>query len=189
MKRLVNAFKLFEKSASIIISELKDEPTMYAFFDSNQAWIELGLAAGWIILLVLLCILWGQLAGVKKKHKKMMAGVKVENLEELLIHMQERIGENGKSIHNHSDQICNMRELIQSMKSKLGIIRYNAFSEQGSDLSFSIALLDERKDGVVLTGLHSRDISYLYAKPVTGGASTYALSNEEKEAISRSLRG
>jgi hypothetical protein len=162
---------------------------MYAFFESNRVWIELGLAAGLVILLVLLCILWGQLAGVKKKYKKMMAGMKVDNIEELLIHMQERIGDNGRSILNHSDQIRNMREMMQAMKSKLGIIRYNAFSEQGSDLSFSIALLDERQDGLVLTGLHSRDISYLYAKPVTGGTSTYALSNEEKEAISRSLRG
>jgi hypothetical protein len=162
---------------------------MYAFFESNRVWIELGLATGLVILLVLLCILWSQLAGVKKKYKKMMAGMKVNNIEELLIQMQERIGDNGRSILSHSDQIHDMRELMQTMKSKLGIIRYSAFSEQGSDLSFSIALLDERQDGLVLTGLHSRDISYLYAKPVTGGTSTYALSNEEKEAISRSLRG
>jgi hypothetical protein len=113
----------------------------------------------------------------------------VENIEELLIQMQERIGVNGESIDNHFDQIKTMRELMQAMKSRLGVIRYNAFSEQGSDLSFSIALLDERQDGVVLTGLHSRDISYLYAKPINGGKSSYALSNEEKEAINRSMQG
>ncbi|MEW9107481.1 DUF4446 family protein, partial [Paenibacillus sp.] len=71
----------------------------------------------------------------------------------------------------------------KKMKSHVGIQRYNAFAERGSDLSFSIAWLNEEQDGVVITSIHGREHSYVYAKPVEKGQSTYSLSPEEKKAI------
>jgi hypothetical protein len=72
---------------------------------------------------------------------------------------------------------------LKKMKSKVGIHRYNAFSDTGSDLSFSVAILDEYQDGVLLTGIHNREQTYIYAKPIQRGQSQYTLSPEEKEAI------
>jgi hypothetical protein len=72
------------------------------------------------------------------------------------------------------------------MKSRLGVQRYNAFSQEGgSDLSFSIVILDEEQDGVVLTGIHGREQTFIYAKPVEKGQSSYSLSPEEKVLIDR----
>jgi len=68
---------------------------------------------------------------------------------------------------------------------RVGIVRFRAFEDTGSDLSFSIALLDSRNNGVVLTSLYGRSESLIFAKPVMGGESPYSLSREEKEAISR----
>lgn len=79
----------------------------------------------------------------------------------------------------------NMAQSIQ----KMGIVRYNAFSNTGSDLSFSLALLDKNNNGVVLNGVYGRDNSNIYAKPVKEGISTYILSEEEKEAIRRAIEG
>ena len=65
----------------------------------------------------------------------------------------------------------------------MGIVRFSAFENQGSDLSFSLALIDDRENGVVLTSLFGRDDSRIYAKPVENGDSVYTLSDEEKKAI------
>ena len=55
--------------------------------------------------------------------------------------------------------------------------------DTGSDLSFALALLDENNNGVLLNGIYSREMSNIYAKPVTKGESSYTLSIEEKQAI------
>ncbi|MGE5138495.1 MAG: DUF4446 family protein [Rudaea sp.] len=69
----------------------------------------------------------------------------------------------------------------------VGVIRFNPYADKGGDQSFAIAVLDDRGDGVVLNGLHARDFSRVYAKPVVGGNSTYKLTEEEKEAINRAM--
>ncbi len=66
---------------------------------------------------------------------------------------------------------------------KVGMVRFNPFSEVGSDQSFSIALLDGQDDGIVITSLYTREENRVYGKPIKGGISEYSLSNEEKEAI------
>lgn len=77
----------------------------------------------------------------------------------------------------------NMKKCTQ----KIGIVRYNAFKDTGSDLSFSLAILDDYNNGVVLNGIYARDSSNIYAKPVENGNSKYVLSDEEKEAINRAI--
>ena len=68
---------------------------------------------------------------------------------------------------------------------KVGIIRYNPFSEVGGDQSFSIALLDKNNDGLVITSLYSREKNRVYAKPVKNGKSEYVLSSAEKKALNK----
>ncbi len=66
---------------------------------------------------------------------------------------------------------------------KVGMVRFNPFSEVGSDQSFSLALLNGQDDGIVITSLYTREENRIYGKPIKGGISEYSLSNEEKEAI------
>ena len=72
---------------------------------------------------------------------------------------------------------------IASCIQKVGIVRYNAFRDVGSDLSFAIALLDRNNNGVVLNGLYGSESSNIYAKPIKNGLSKYQLSDEEKSAL------
>ena len=78
------------------------------------------------------------------------------------------------------------KELNKSIK-KVGIVRYNAFKDTGSDLSFALALLNENNDGVVLNGIYSREMSNIYAKPIVAGKSSYTISEMEQEAINRAI--
>ena len=81
------------------------------------------------------------------------------------------------------DDIKNIRENSQKMIQKANIKRYNPFKEIGSDQSFTISLLDGNNNGLLVTGLHSRDGVRVYAKPIEKGSSRYKLSDEEQEIL------
>ena len=65
----------------------------------------------------------------------------------------------------------------------LAVVRYDAFEEMGGQLSWSLALLDDGGDGVVLTSIRGRNEARTYAKSVTSWRSDQELSPEETEAI------
>jgi len=65
----------------------------------------------------------------------------------------------------------------------LAVVRYDAFDEMGGRLSWSLALLDDGGDGVVLTSIRGRNEARTYAKSVTDWSSDQELSPEESEAI------
>lgn len=72
---------------------------------------------------------------------------------------------------------------IASCIQKVGLVRYNAFKDVGSDLSFAIALLDGNDNGVVFNGIYGSEYSNIYAKPIKNKESNYQLSQEEEYAI------
>jgi len=71
---------------------------------------------------------------------------------------------------------------------KVGVIRFNPFQDSGGDQSFAIALLDQRGSGVVVSSLHGRAETRIFAKQVTNGRSTHSLSDEEQQAIREALK-
>lgn len=71
----------------------------------------------------------------------------------------------------------------------IGMVRFNPFEDTGSDQSFAIALLDDRRDGIVISSLHGRANTRIFAKPVANGASQHNLSAEEAEAIRVAVEG
>ena len=80
-------------------------------------------------------------------------------------------------------------ELIEGAVRRVGLVRYDAFEDVGGRLSFSCALLDDHRTGVVLTSINGRQDTRVYAKPVANGTSSYNLSIEEEEAIRQALAG
>ena len=83
--------------------------------------------------------------------------------------------------------INNIEKYIAKCIQKVGMVRYSAFKDTGSDLSFALALLDENNDGVVLNGIYSREMSNIYAKPVEKAESKHTLSEEERQAIEKAV--
>lgn len=65
----------------------------------------------------------------------------------------------------------------------LSVVRYDAFGDVGGHLSWSVALLDDAGDGVVLTSIHGRSEARTYAKTIAAWASDAPLSPEEEEAV------
>jgi hypothetical protein len=71
---------------------------------------------------------------------------------------------------------------------KIGVVRFNPFQDSGGDQSFAIALLDQRGSGVVVSSLHGRAETRIFAKQVVNGRSTHSLSDEEQQAIREALK-
>ncbi len=91
------------------------------------------------------------------------------------------------------DEIARLHQYLEARSrgslQHIGMVRFNPFEDTGSDQSFAIALLDDRRDGVVLSSLHGRTNTRLFAKPVEGGGSRHSLSDEETEAIRIAVEG
>ena len=117
--------------------------------------------------------------------KKLGNGQNIEEDLENFMYKVERVEKQNAEIVDYCQKIDN--ELAKCIQ-KVGIVRYNAFNDVGSDLSFTLALLNEQNNGVVLNGIYSRDMSNIYAKPIKNGESTYTLSAEEKEAIQKAIK-
>ena len=75
------------------------------------------------------------------------------------------------------DSVANLKNVA--------VIRFNPFSELGSNQSFSAAILDGTNNGLVITSLFTRSENRVYGKPIKNGASVYLLTDEEKEAIKK----
>lgn len=105
------------------------------------------------------------------------------NLDEMLKEYIDEV----KSIKKDNSEIKNyytkLDADIASCIQKVGLVRYNAFKDVGSDLSFAIALLDGNDNGVVLNGIYGSEYSNIYAKPIKKKESNYQLSQEEEHAI------
>ena len=79
----------------------------------------------------------------------------------------------------------NLEQQLNQCIQNVGIVRYNAFDDVGSELSFAIALLDNENNGFVINSIYGRTSSNVYAKSIENGTSRYALSDEEIKAVNR----
>lgn len=106
-----------------------------------------------------------------------------EDLKKFMCEVEKVEEQNFEIINSYKTLSNNMSNCIQ----KIGIVRYSAFKDTGSDLSFAVALLDEHNNGVVFNGIYSREMSNIYAKPVNNGNSKYTLSEEEIQAVNKAM--
>ena len=128
---------------------------------------------------------------LEKKYNAFMKNLSnSENIEESLKNFFKNIqyvmDENKEIKRNCKEIEKNLQQCIQ----KVGLVRYTAFQNTGSDLCFALALLDFEDNGVVINGIYSREnTTNTYAKPVEHGESKYPLVKEEIEAINRAKQG
>ncbi len=119
------------------------------------------------------------------QYQHLMTGTSGGNLEQIL---QDHISR----VQTAVQQVEEIGALAHELKKEsvfdlqhVGVVRFNPFSDTGGDQSFAIALADARGDGILISSLHARDTTRVYAKPMIGWGSAHSLTNEEKQAIER----
>ncbi|MGD2205828.1 MAG: DUF4446 family protein [Anaerolineae bacterium] len=117
------------------------------------------------------------------QYQNLMTGTSGGNLEALL-------NDHVATVHDTADRVEAVGKLARRLEKSgyysfqhLGVVRFNPFHDTGGDQSFAIALVDGHGNGVVLSSLHGRDVTRVYAKPLEKWESTYSLTDEEKQAI------
>lgn len=159
-------------------------------FDLPVEWLVL-IGFNFFLILVLLLMNASNRSNLKRlksKYNKFMNGLSGVSIEAVL---EDCIDKLNAVIEKNEDLEYQLNSLKRNMHyciQKVGVVRYNAFDDVGSDLCFSVALLDNNDDGVVISSLYARDSSTTYAKPISRGKSRYVLSAEEIKAIDLARR-
>lgn len=143
--------------------------------------VVLLLIIGFIIVIV-------KFSSINKKYNTLMNKLgNGKNIDETLEKYMDKVSsvevQNAEIMQYVTKLDKDMEKCIQ----KIGIVRYSAFKDTGSDLSFALAMLDENNNGVVFNGIYSREMSNIYAKPLEEGKSKYTISKEEQEAIDKAI--
>jgi len=138
------------------------------------------------IFLFLFCYLLHQIFKTKKR-LDLFFKKGDKDLGEILTTQIKNLEEQGENIEKIFDEIGKLNKISATCLQKFGVVRFNPFKEVGGDQSFSIALLDAKNNGFVITGLYTREGNRIFAKPIENCQSKYLLSGEEKEAIKKAI--
>lgn len=141
-----------------------------------------------ILAFVLIIVQGNKLKNLERKYSKFMQGKEAESLEDEIVglfHDNRLIrSENEK---NRKDIIDINRRLNNSFQ-KIGLEKYDAFSQNGGKLSFALCMLDEGDNGFLLNSVHNSDgMNYSYSKEIKGGVSDIELSKDERRALDKAL--
>ncbi len=141
-----------------------------------------------ILCLILLLIEHIRLSRLVKKYKLLIQGLSEKNVEDLMVSYSDELLDIKDQINgNIEGRIKNLENRMPTCLRNFGLVSYNAFENIGNNMSFSLSALDDKKNGFLLTGIYTRENSYLYAKEIISGQSKKELSREEKEALSKAL--
>ena len=118
-------------------------------------------------------------------YQKMMQGASGESIEEMMLARIQDIEALKQKVSRLSTECERLEEEGRTHIQQVGIVRFNAFDNTGSDLSFAVAMMNASNTGFVLSGIYGREESRVYAKPLIKGESTYMLTREEKQAVDK----
>ena len=141
-----------------------------------------------ILAFVLIIVQGNKLRKLERKYSKFMQGKEAQSLEDEIVglfHDNRMIrSENEK---NRKDIIDINRRLNNSFQ-KIGLEKYDAFSQSGGKLSFALCMLDESDNGFLLNSVHNSDgMNYSYSKEIKAGVSDVELSKDERRALDKAL--
>jgi len=135
-----------------------------------------------IILLVIQNILLG------RRITRLTQGADGISLEGTIHTLGERADVLERYARSSSQKIKDIDERLQTSVRGVAVERFDPFQNAGGQQSFATALLNEHGDGIVLSGIHSRDGVRVYAKDVKGFKSERELSEEEQKAITQAQK-
>ena len=150
----------------------------------------------WIALLLFMALIaiWVFVVHMRTRQlytqlESIFSGASHENVPQMLADYLGIVRNTATAVGRMKMEHDQIAELVPTVIRRVGLVRFSPFHDTGGDQSFALALLDGRGDGVVITALHSRTDSRLYAKPIERGGSAYALTPEELEAMNRARKG
>ena len=155
--------------------------------ESTQSALVVALAAAAVPLAVWVGWLHRSESTIRRRLRRIVGGAEGRSLDEILDEQMRKLDAVAERVDALNRLHHELEALAQRSIQKVGVVRFNPFADTGGDQSFAIALLDADGTGVVLSSLHSRTDTRVFAKPVHNGRSRHQLSDEEQDAIRKAL--
>jgi hypothetical protein len=140
-----------------------------------------------LILLILVVYTMVRLSSMRARYREMMRGSQSDDLEGMLLqHISavEKVAATNARILEENELI---RQFLRKTLVRTAMVRFRAFEDMGGDLSYAVAMLDADNNGVIFSSIFARADSRSYIKPIKGGSSEYALTDEEKGVLREAM--
>lgn len=150
---------------------------------NNLPAIALVLAG--ILLVVMLVMQSMRITALRKRMDQLTGGTAEGNLEDVLIAHLDSVHAVGQELDELMARVAVLESSARHHFGRQGLVRFNPFpvSDTGGNQSFALALLDETDNGFIVTSLHSRNGTRIYAKAVVSGKVDAQMSEEENQAL------
>lgn len=145
------------------------------------------LGAAVTVLAIWVAMLQRSATLLRRRLRSVVARSGEQGLDEVLDRLLGDVERSGKRIDALTGLHKELEAVLRRAVQRVGVVRFNPFHDAGGDQSFAIALLDAEGTGLVVSSLHGRTETRVFAKAVAGGRSRHALSEEEQQAIDRAL--
>jgi hypothetical protein len=136
-----------------------------------------------VVALVLAAVLWRRVGRLERRLGDLTRGESGRSLEAVLDAHLERVLSVGEHVDDLMTRTTRLEASSRRAFQRAGLVRYNPFEETGGNQSFALALLDADDDGLIISSLHARSGTRIYARTLSGGRADGALSAEETEAL------
>lgn len=148
--------------------------------------ILIGSIAVNVVLTAIILLFIFKLKNIEKHYSEFISKFNsdgnIENTFKEIEKMVNNVNEENKIIKsNYKSLEKQLNECFQN----IGIVKYDAFDDVGSKLSFAIALLDNKDNGFIINSVYGRSSSNVYAKRIENGNSLQTLSEEEISALNK----
>lgn len=159
----------------MLYNELLAPPNIY--------YIALTVLSVWLLVLTFL------LTKYILHYRNLVQKTGKRNLKSILNEVLRMTQQNQKDLIELEKNLSKTDKESVKYLQKIGFLRFNPFSDTGGDQSFILAILNGKGDGLVLSSLHSRGVTRLYAKEIARGKSqTFDLSKEEQQVVNKLLK-
>jgi hypothetical protein len=158
---------------------------------TTQGIVALAAAGVGVVALIFAIVLAFKLRRLRSAQKAVLG---TDGQRDLVVHAQQ-LEKGFTDLRDWVEEsIEHFERRMQSTESRLdgcvayrSLVRYDAYNELSGHQSSSLALLDARKSGVVVSSIVHRDQARLYVKQLHEGESEIELSPEEQEAVDTAL--
>lgn len=136
-----------------------------------------------VVLIALVIILFMKLKQQNERMDKFMKGQDGTSIEASVEDKFKRLQILEEKDAVEDEAIRDLYSRLKGAYQKTGVVRYNAFMENGGNLSFALCFLDDENNGIIMNVMNGRDGSYCYLKEIEKGMCDISLGKEEAEAL------
>jgi uncharacterized protein DUF4446 len=160
--------------------------------NSTQGIVALAAAGVGAVALVWVCVLGVKLRRLRAAQRTILRGEETDlaahaaSLQEAFVQLRDWVEEVASGLEQ---RVAGAEQRMDGSIAHSSVVRYDAMNELSGQQSSTVALLDARRTGVVISSILHRDQARLYVKQVREGNPEYELSPEEQQAVDEAMAG